>query len=125
MVSNGRTGSSPVFSTKALSLIRLFLLDKTTMAHVYILHSAQINKYYTGSCINLDKRLLDHQTNKYKGFTGRANDWNLFLSVDHLEHQQARKIEQHIKSMKSSTYILNLLKYPDILNKLKIKYQTR
>ncbi len=55
-------------------------------------------------------------------FTTRADDWELYLSIDNLESQQARNIESHIKRMKIRKYIQNLLKYPDIIIRLKEKY---
>ena len=92
------------------------------MASVYILYSKSINRFYTGSCRDLNERIKEHNSNHFKGFTGRASDWKLFLSEDNLDYKQARNIEDHIKGMKSSKYIRNLKKYPEILEKLKIKY---
>jgi len=55
-------------------------------------------------------------------FTVRASDWELFLVIDNLEYQQSRKIGSHIKGMKSKTFIENLKKYPELIEKLKIRY---
>ena len=94
-----------------------------SMATVYILYSQSINSYYVGSCIDLDERLLQHKKGKYKtSFTTRAEDWEVYLKIENLEYKQARKVETHIKKMKSRTYIQNLVKYPDIITKLKEKY---
>jgi len=57
-----------------------------------------------------------------KSFTHNANDWKVSFSVSDLEYKQARKIESHIKNMKSKIYIQNLIKYPNIIEKLKQKY---
>ena len=93
------------------------------MAYVYILHSASTNHYYTGSCKNLTSRLSEHRTHIYtNSFTARASDWEVFLVIENLEYQQSRKIEKHIKRMKSKTFIKNLKKYPELIQKLKIKY---
>ena len=93
------------------------------MACVYILYSNQLDKFYIGSCKALGARIKQHQENEYsKCFTTKANDWELFYSIDNLGYQQARKIEAHIKRMRSKTYILNLKQYTDIMNKLKDKY---
>lgn len=51
-----------------------------------------------------------------------AEDWELYLSIDELTYQQARLIEIHIKKMKSKTYIQNLAKYPEIIERLKVKF---
>jgi putative endonuclease len=55
-------------------------------------------------------------------FTSLAIDWELFYSLDDLNYEQARGIEDHIKKMKSKKYILNLKKYPEISEKLKMQY---
>jgi putative endonuclease len=93
------------------------------MASVYILYSSQLNKYYTGSCKTLQERLELHNSKTYyNSYTSNAEDWKMFYSVDDLEYSQARQIEAHIKKMKSRQYIENLVKYPEIMEKLKVKY---
>ncbi len=93
------------------------------MAYVYILYSNSINKYYTGSCKNLAARLIEHNSHKFKNsFTANAYDWEVFLAIENLAYKQSRRIENHIKKMKSKTYIQNLKKYPEMIDKLKIKY---
>jgi putative endonuclease len=57
-----------------------------------------------------------------KSFTTGAEDWEIYLSIDELSYQQARSIELHLKKMKSKTYIQNLIKYPEIIERLKSKY---
>ena len=93
------------------------------MASVYILHSLSLDKFYIGSCLFLEQRLKEHIHKVFNNsFTTRADHWDLFLSIDNLQYQQARKIEDHIKRMKSKTYIQNLLQYPEIIHKLLEKY---
>jgi putative endonuclease len=93
------------------------------MASVYILFSERLNRYYIGSCLEFEKRYELHITRKFQtSFTAKTDDWNLFLRVDDLDFSQARKIEQHIKNMRSKTYIHKLREYPDIIEKLKKKY---
>lgn len=58
-----------------------------------------------------------------KSFTAKADDWQLFYSIDDLIYWQSRQIESHIKKMKSSQYIQNLKKYPEIAQKLIDKYK--
>jgi putative endonuclease len=55
-------------------------------------------------------------------FTAEADDWELYFSITDLGYQQARLIEMHIKKMKSTKYIKNLIKYPQIIEKLKERY---
>ncbi|NVK63441.1 MAG: GIY-YIG nuclease family protein [Flavobacteriales bacterium] len=93
------------------------------MATVYILYSKLINSYYTGSCKDLSRRIELHQNKVFpKAFTTKADDWELFLSIEHLEYQQARNIEAHIKRMKSRTYIENLKRYAEMREKLIKRY---
>ncbi len=94
------------------------------MATVYIIYSKEIDIFYIGSCLNLKQRLEQHRNKSFNdSFTRRAKDWELFLKIENLDYRQARKIEKHIKKMKSRTYINNLKKYPEIIDKLIQKYQ--
>ena len=100
-----------------------FVLSLFAMATLYILHSASIDKYYIGSCLDLEHRLAQHRKQFYsKGFTKRASDWELFFKAEGLNYDQARKIELHIKRMKSSKYIENLPVHPEIIGKLIDQY---
>ncbi|PBQ34206.1 hypothetical protein CNR22_21345 [Sphingobacteriaceae bacterium] len=93
------------------------------MAAVYILFSKSLNKFYIGSCLDLNQRLLDHKNRTYvRSFTSIVDDWQLVYSIEELDGNLARKIEAHIKAMKSKKYIENLVKYPEIVIKLKEKF---
>ncbi len=93
------------------------------MAAVYILQSQSINRFYIGSCLDIEVRLIQHKNNFYaNSYTRRANDWKLFFSLEDLEYETARKIESHIKKMKSAVYIRNLKTYPEISKKLILLY---
>ncbi len=94
------------------------------MATVYIIYSTSINQFYIGSCLDLQQRLKQHLNKSYLvGFTHRADDWELFYSTVNLEYETARKIETHIKKMKSRKYLENLKLYPEIMEKLIEKYR--
>ena len=91
------------------------------MAIVYILYSTKLNKYYIGSCEDLGQRFQQHKDGVYsQGFTRKANDWEIFYELDNLEYSQARKIESHIKRMKSKRYIESLRDYPAMQKSSKI-----
>ena len=93
------------------------------MAAVYILFSPKLNKFYVGSCLDLDQRLLDHKNKIYQNsYTTLADDWQLYYSIEELDGTVARKIETYIKAMKSKTYIKNLKKYPEMTIKLINKF---
>ena len=62
--------------------------------------------------------------NSYTGnhYTEGAEDWVLFVKIPVKNSKQGLQIEKHIKRMKSKVYIQNLKRYPEIIEKLKIKY---
>jgi putative endonuclease len=91
------------------------------MANTYIIYSPLIDKYYIGACYqDLQKRIKNHNLGKYgsKTFTAQTQDWKLFLSFQCADYSHAVRLERKIKSMKSRKYILNLLKYPELRNKV-------
>ena len=89
------------------------------MATVYIIYSASIERYYIGSCLDLELRIEEHNTGVYKtNFTNRAKDWKVCFTINDLEMSASRQIENHIKKMKSRIYIENLVKFPEISEKL-------
>ena len=93
------------------------------MASVYVLYSNTLNRYYIGSCKDLTYRIDQHINKDFtNAFTAKVQDWTLYFYIDELEYKQARMIEQHIKKMKSSTYVKNLKQYPKIIKKLIEKY---
>ncbi len=94
--------------------------------YTYILFSKKLNRFYTGSTIlSPDERLNQHLANHYgnTAFTSAAQDWEIEVAIECETIDQARKIEKHIKSMKSKKYIQNLKLYPDLVQKLLSKYQ--
>jgi putative endonuclease len=94
------------------------------MASIYILYSGKLDKFYTGSCMDLPYRIDQHLNKEFmNSFTAKADDWTLFFSKDDLEYKQARFIEQHIKDMKSKIFIQNLKKYPEMMEKLMLRYK--
>ena len=93
------------------------------MATVYILYSEEIDSFYVGSCINFKLRLSQHLDQSYvKSFTKRAKDWTPFLLMENLQYEQSRQIELHIKKMKSRKYLKNLREYPEMQEKLKLRF---
>jgi putative endonuclease len=89
------------------------------MAAAYILYSKKANRYYTGSCNDLQLRLSQHRNKTFSiAYTLIADDWELFFHIDNLDGTVARKIEAKIKSMKSRKYIENLKKYPEMTSNL-------
>jgi putative endonuclease len=99
-------------------------LSKVEEAVVYILHSSSLKRFYIGATTSLSARVYQHNTKGYGHgkFTAKAHDWELYLTIDCSSMEVALKIEAHIKKMKSSNYIRNLQKYPEMIDKLKKGY---
>jgi len=68
----------------------------------------------------LENRISKHNNHAYGShrYTAKANDWELFLSVQVNDYAHAVRLERKIKSMKSSKFIENLKIYPAILDKI-------
>ena len=101
--------------------VGLFYLIFFDMCYCYILYSNQIEKFYTGACHeDLEKRIENHNTHGYgkHRFTATTKDWNLFLKIEVRDFSHAVRLERKIKSMKSSKYIRNLGKYPELIQKI-------
>ena len=94
------------------------------MAFVYILYSPKNDTFYIGATtVSVEERLHRHLEHYYENkFTAGINDWEIFFQTQCATIQQSMLIERHIKKMKSKTYIRNLKKFPEIIEKLKIKY---
>ena len=107
-------GTIPGGTTKA-GITAFFIMNY----FCYILYSPSINKYYIGETEDLESRLELHNNGYFdKSYTTKAKDWKLFYSIYCESRSQARKIEKHIKNMKSRKYIENLKKHPNISKNL-------
>ncbi len=80
------------------------------MAHfVYILHSESIDKYYIGSCSNIDERLVRHNAGATIS-TKSGRPWKLMYHEKLCSKSEAIKRENYLKRMKSRIYIESLIK---------------
>ena len=78
------------------------------MPYTYILFSEKLNKYYIGACIDIDRRLYEHNIGHSK-FTSTGIPWLLKYSERFATLQQAKKRELQIKKKKSRKYIESLI----------------
>ena len=78
------------------------------MPYTYILYSEKLNKYYVGSCVNLDTRLRQHNLGHSK-FTSVGIPWVVVYTEEYAILSDARRRELQIKQMKSRKYIENLI----------------
>ena len=74
------------------------------MPWVYILKSRRFRKTYTGSTINLDKRLEEHNEGK-SYFTARYKPWDIVYREYFDKLIEARKREKYLKSAAGRKYI--------------------
>ena len=79
---------------------------------------------FTQEVVSILKRVLRIIWHKVypRSFTSLSDDWQLFLLIENLTYTQARAIEKHIKNMHSKIFIQNLMKYPEMVSRLKQKY---
>lgn len=78
------------------------------MFYIYIIYSKTLDKYYVGSCQNIEQRLKDHLNSRSK-FTKVAKDWVLKHSEAFNTRSEAYQRELQIKKMKSRKYIETLI----------------
>jgi putative endonuclease len=75
---------------------------------VYIIYSATLDKYYTGSCKDFGNRLLQHNSGRNKSTKGGI-PWVLKYEEKYGTNQEARIRESYIKKMKSRKYLEQLI----------------
>ncbi|MGN6637806.1 MAG: GIY-YIG nuclease family protein [Mucilaginibacter sp.] len=78
------------------------------MFFVYILYSVTRDKYYIGSCQDIDERVKKHNTN-HTGFTGKTGDWQLKWLERQTDKAAALKREKQIKNWKSRVMLEKLI----------------
>jgi putative endonuclease len=78
------------------------------MPYTYILFSEKLNKYYVGACVNLERRLNEHNIGHSK-FTKTGTPWKIVHVEEFETLQQAKTREIFIKKMKSRRYIEKLI----------------
>jgi putative endonuclease len=95
------------------------------MFYCYLLYSLRLNRFYIGSTtLPVTERFENHLTKFYgnDAFTAKTTDWEIFLSIECASYHQAKLLETHIKKMKSSAYNRNLKKFPEMIEKLLMKF---
>jgi len=90
---------------------------------VYILYSAQTDKYYIGQTEDLERRLIEHNSHLFQdSYTKISSDWKMKISLACSLKKQAIQIEAHIKKNKSRKYVEDFIRFPEIGQKLLKKY---
>jgi putative endonuclease len=78
------------------------------MPCMYILFSEKLNKYYIGACIDMERRLYEHNIGHSK-FTSLGVPWKLVYREEFTNLAEAKKRELQVKKMKSRKYIEELI----------------
>jgi putative endonuclease len=87
----------------------------------YILFSKNLGRFYIGATHESVWQRLDmHNQHSYGNHrhTAKADDWEVFITIEVNNYAHAVRMERKIKSMKSKNYILNLKQYPELRQKL-------
>jgi len=93
------------------------------MHYVYIIRSLKSDKFYVGETPDVILRLAFHNDpEKNTNSTKSGIPWEIFFVLELNNRVVARKIELHIKKMKSREYLMNFKKYPEMSDKLISKY---
>ncbi|GHE56088.1 GIY-YIG nuclease family protein [Roseivirga thermotolerans] len=88
----------------------------------YILYSPGIDRYDIGYTSSFSDRLSFHNDGaRNKIWTKRGIPWEVYLTVEGLEKSTARKLELHLKKMKSRNYLKELKQNPKKLEELLLK----
>jgi putative endonuclease len=79
------------------------------MYSIYILYSQEYNRYYTGSCKGVEKRLKEHNQGCVKS-TKAFKPWKIVYSEQFETRGEARKREDQIKRYKGGEAFKSLLR---------------
>ena len=75
---------------------------------VYILFSQSHNRYYTGSCADVEQRLIRHNARATLS-TKSGRPWKVVYSETHTTKTEALKRENYLKRLKSRVYLETLI----------------
>ena len=77
------------------------------MPCMYILYSEKLKKYYISACIDMERRLYEHNIGHSK-FTSLGIPWKLVYTEQFEDLTAAKKRELQVKKMKSRKISKNL-----------------
>ncbi len=90
------------------------------MHFIYIIHSANLSRYYVGETINVEGRIGQHNQSHYESASTRfSQDWQLKLVFQTVTKSEALIVEKYIKSMKSKRFIEKLINDESFLSGFK------
>ena len=77
------------------------------MPYTYILYSVKLNKYYIGACIDLERRLYEHNIG-HSTYTSAGKPWIIRYTETFETLPEAKSREMAIKKKKSRKYLESL-----------------
>jgi putative endonuclease len=93
------------------------------MPFVYIIRSIKDDSFYIGKIFDLEQRLLYHNTVELNEGTSKWGiPWEYFLTLEVKSYLLAGKLEKHLKEAHSAEYFMDMVKYPEIGQKLIEEY---
>jgi putative endonuclease len=93
------------------------------MPFVYIIKSTKTNTFYIGKTYDLEQRLIYHNTLELNNRTSKSGiPWEYYFTMEVKSYFLAGKLEKHLKEVYSEQYCSDLVKYPEISQKLIEKY---
>ena len=100
-------------------------MENTTYT-VYILYSERADLFYIGNtALPVTERLEQHNEGQHqRAASKRGIPWKVHLTLSCTTRLQARRVELHIKRMKSKRYVANLTAYPEMQQRLVARYET-
>ncbi len=78
--------------------------------YVYVLLSKKTGNWYIGSTMNMQKRILNHNSGENRS-TKYAIPWRIIYCEISLNQQDARAREKYLKSGMGRRYLKNRLKF--------------
>ncbi len=77
--------------------------------HVYVLYSSKLDRYYIGYTSDVISERIRRHNSAHKGYTGKANDWQLKYVETYEDKSAALKRERELKSWKSKKKLEQLI----------------
>jgi putative endonuclease len=89
------------------------------MFYIYILYSESADKYYVGHSDDPTRRLDEHNSVIKNSFTAKFRPWILKATYEVSDSRgETRKVENHIKRMKSRITIEKMIGDPEEFRKI-------
>jgi putative endonuclease len=76
------------------------------MFYVYVIYNEQHKKIYIGQTNNIERRVIEHNLHRIKGYTARfKGEWRLILKESFTTRSEALRREKQLKEHQGREYI--------------------